>query len=304
MHASITPRLVLRRAAIAVVLAITFLAGGIVLPRVVSATVSSGDRDSFFPVPPARVMDTRFGPSPLPVGTKLGAGQTVELVVAGQGGVSAAAKAVALNVTVTNASAPSHLTLFPAGTVRPNASNLNFAAGDTIPNSVVVKLGAGGKIAIFNNAGNVDVIVDVNGYYEDANFDDRYYTKAAADANDASAITTPGHVHTAQLADNAILRSKVAKNTLGPTADEPTVDLAVAPNGCTKLYSGSAPAARGMLVMTNTSNPMPGTLGDLYIPATVVTVQQQVSVVVCNSTSSVKILPTGSLGTLTIDFFL
>jgi hypothetical protein len=84
--------------------------------------------------------------------------------------------AVLLNVTATSPSAGGWLTLFPAGTTLPTASNLNFGAGATVPNLVVVKVGHGGanegKVSINNTggnpgAGNVQVIADVVGWYED-----------------------------------------------------------------------------------------------------------------------------------------
>jgi hypothetical protein len=48
------------RSLIAIV-ALSFLAGGLVVPQLVSATVSSGEREAFFPLPPTRILDTRFG---------------------------------------------------------------------------------------------------------------------------------------------------------------------------------------------------------------------------------------------------
>jgi hypothetical protein len=73
--------------------------------------------------------------------------------------------AVALNVTVASPSNLSHLTVWPTGTSRPNSSNLNFEAGETIPNMVVVGVGAGGQINLSNAVGSVDVIVDVMGWF-------------------------------------------------------------------------------------------------------------------------------------------
>jgi hypothetical protein len=45
------------------------------------------------------------------------------------------------------------------------ASNLNWVAGQTIPNLVTVKLGAGGGISIYNAAGTVHVVLDLAGFY-------------------------------------------------------------------------------------------------------------------------------------------
>ncbi len=118
---------------------------------------------------PARVLDTRDGTGGFHA--PLGPAAKIFLQVAGNGGVpamSAAAPptAVVLNVTVTNTTAPSHLTIFPSDAVNPpNASDLNFVAGQTVPNLVVVKLGADGKIGIYNAGGSTDVIVDALGWY-------------------------------------------------------------------------------------------------------------------------------------------
>lgn len=116
---------------------------------------------------PSRLLDTRNG-----TGGRLGAlgaGQAIGLQVAGQGGVPAAgAAAVELNVTVTNPSAASYLTVFPAGSARPGVSNVNFVAGQTTPNRVIVALGSGGQLSLYNAAGLANVIVDVNGWFTDA----------------------------------------------------------------------------------------------------------------------------------------
>ena len=96
----------------------------------------------------------------------VGAGQTVSLDVTGRGGVPASGVgAVALNVTVTNTTAPSYLTAFPTGQPVPTASNLNFLAGQTVPNMVISKVGDDGRVSLFNLTGTVDVVVDVMGWF-------------------------------------------------------------------------------------------------------------------------------------------
>lgn len=113
----------------------------------------------YYPVNPARALDTRLGAGPL------GAGSTLDVTVAGVGGAPAGATAAVLNVTATDPSGPdSFLTLFPSGSPRPQASNLNFAARQTVPNLVTVRLG-NGKASVYNNLGSVAVIADVQGWY-------------------------------------------------------------------------------------------------------------------------------------------
>ena len=99
---------------------------------------------------------------------KIAAGVATTMVVVGRAGVPATGVgAVALNVTVTEPTASSFLTVWPTGTRRPLASNLNFTADQTVANSVLTKIGAGGTISIYNNTGAVHVVIDVVGWVPD-----------------------------------------------------------------------------------------------------------------------------------------
>jgi len=117
---------------------------------------------------PARILDTRGGIGGFTA--PVGAGGTIRVQVAGRGNVPAMSATVpprgaVLNVTVSNTTAPGFLTVFPSDATQPVASDLNWTARVTVPNLVVVKLGANGQVAIFNSAGTTDVIVDVVGWY-------------------------------------------------------------------------------------------------------------------------------------------
>ncbi len=92
------------------------------------------------------------------------AGSTLELKVATRGGVAANAAAVALNVTAVGASGDGFVTVFPCGSDRPNASNLNFTAGSVTPNAVITQIGTGGNVCLFVSAAT-HLVVDVNGYF-------------------------------------------------------------------------------------------------------------------------------------------
>ncbi|MGW7451435.1 peptidoglycan recognition protein family protein [Streptomyces sp. NPDC054787] len=117
----------------------------------------------FVPVTPKRLMDTREGLG-VPQ-AKVGGGSSVTLPVAGVGGIPAGdVTAVVLNVTATNPTASSYVSVYPSGTIRSSASNLNFSAGQTIPNLVVVPV-VDGKVSFYNNAGTVDLIADITGYF-------------------------------------------------------------------------------------------------------------------------------------------
>jgi Fibronectin type III domain/NHL repeat len=135
---------------------------------------NSGADGLFNGLAPARILDTRDGTGGL--NHALGAGATLNLQVTGSlthdaapAGVPATGvSAVVLNVTVANPSQASYLTVYPAGGSRPVTSNLNFTAGQTVANRVILKLGTGGAITIFNAGGTVNVIADVNGWFTDA----------------------------------------------------------------------------------------------------------------------------------------
>ena len=118
----------------------------------------------YHPLTPARILDTRTG-NGAPA-ARLGQEGVVALQVTGRGGVPASGvSAVVLNVTVTEPTAVSFLTAWPAGATRPLASNLNYAAGQTVANLVTVKVGTDGKVNLLNYAGSTHVIADVAGWY-------------------------------------------------------------------------------------------------------------------------------------------
>ncbi|MFI9386212.1 PKD domain-containing protein [Kutzneria sp. NPDC052558] len=115
---------------------------------------------AYYPVAPQRLLDTRDGGGPL------GPGGQTSLQVTGAHGVPAGGvTAVVLNLTATNPTADSFLSVFPSGGANPGTSNVNFAPGQTVPNLVTVPVGPDGKVVIANHTGRVDVVVDLEGYY-------------------------------------------------------------------------------------------------------------------------------------------
>ena len=181
-----------RWAALGAAVAITLGASGI---GVVGATIGSGERTGFVPITPCRLMDTRtpdnVGPRDTPIGE-----QEEHTVAAhgtnGQCTITDQATGLVLNVTAVDATAPTNLRLYPADQPVPATSNLNpFPGTPPVPNSVTTDIDANGQFKIFNAFGQVDVIADVVGFYEDHNHDDRYpltddvYTKAQVDSKTA-----------------------------------------------------------------------------------------------------------------------
>ena len=94
----------------------------------------------------------------------LTAGTTRVLQITGQGGVPAGAKAVFINVTAVGPFATGFLTVYPNSAAMPNASNINYTAGNTVPNLVMVPLDASGSIKITSSAATTDVLADVVAY--------------------------------------------------------------------------------------------------------------------------------------------
>lgn len=129
----------------------------------------AGSAGEFVPMAPVRITDTRLGSLEPNAGLTMTPGSTLQVQVTTAGGIPASGvAAVALNVTATDTTAAGYLTVFPTGASRPLASNLNWARAETVPNRVIVPLGTGGKVSIFNGLGDADVVVDVNGYFTDS----------------------------------------------------------------------------------------------------------------------------------------
>ncbi len=128
-----------------------FLAGAVVDPGAVAA------------VEPVRLLDTRpsYGGS-----GAVAANSTTVVTVLGRGGVPATGvSAVVVNITAVSPSAPGYLTAYPTGTAVPNASTVNFAPGQVVPNLAFVKLGADGTFTIKNGSPtSTNVAVDLAGY--------------------------------------------------------------------------------------------------------------------------------------------
>jgi hypothetical protein len=199
----------------------------------------------FHPVDPVRILDTRTG-NGAPA-APLGAGASMNLQVAGRGGVPpAGAGAVILNVTATVPTQPSFLTLFPTGAARPVTSNVNVATGQTVPNLVVAKLGASGQTTIFNAAGDIHVIADVAGWFDDGT------------------AATGGHFH--PVVPNRVLDTRLGNGApqvpIGPGA---TVDLQVTgragvPPGAAAVVmnvTATQPTAASFLTVFPTGSALP-----------------------------------------------
>ncbi|MFI7603567.1 hypothetical protein ACIBTV_00400 [Micromonospora sp. NPDC049366] len=120
-----------------------------------------GSGSGFKPLVPVRVADSREG-----TGGPYLPDTTRELDLSSK--VPADATAVILNVTVTASTTAGVLKVYPGSSLVPVASNLNFVAGQTIPNLVMVPV-VNGRVNIYNqSSGTVHVIADLAGYFGSA----------------------------------------------------------------------------------------------------------------------------------------
>lgn len=121
---------------------------------------------AFVSLAPTRILDTRVGNG---ASGPVRDNGTLELQVAGRGGIPASGvSAVVLNLTVTAPRWGGFLLAHPSGGPLPMGSSINFGAQQTIANLATVKLGEGGRVALYNHGGGYPhLIADVAGYYLD-----------------------------------------------------------------------------------------------------------------------------------------
>ena len=112
----------------------------------------------YFSVGPTRAYDSRN------TGGAFRGGETRSIDFA-SAGVPAGATAVSLNVTGVDATADTHVIAWPAGSSRPTTSSLNVARGAITPNNVTVALSFDRRVNLYNNAGDLNLVVDIAGYY-------------------------------------------------------------------------------------------------------------------------------------------
>jgi hypothetical protein len=117
---------------------------------------------------PVRICDTRATSVHNQCsGRTIAAGQTLTVPVIGlaASGVPVGATAVVVNLTGIAPTQPTFLTVFAAPPRPAAASDLNPAVQEVRANLVVATLSHNGSISIYNLGGNIDVIVDVLGWY-------------------------------------------------------------------------------------------------------------------------------------------
>ena len=151
------------------------VAGGNLIADVLGyfATAATSTDGRYVALNPTRILDTRDGtgtggsaPFSKPTG-----GTALGVQLTGAGGIPASGvSSVAMTLTATQSSGPGFVQVVPTGgpTALGSTSNVNLTgAGQTVANLVVVPVGTGGSVQVYNSSGT-HLIVDVVGYFTDS----------------------------------------------------------------------------------------------------------------------------------------
>ncbi len=135
----------------------------------ITAKLTISDPLNYVPITPQRVADTRsiLGNSFQGAGHQIGPNETLTIFVGNVINLPTplnGVEGVEANITAVNASEQTFLTAHEGGTSVPPTSNLNISPGETVAALVDVPLSPNGTIDITNFQGNVDVVVDVEGF--------------------------------------------------------------------------------------------------------------------------------------------
>lgn len=156
-----------RWAAIGAAIAISLGAGGIGL---VNASSPPADEPGagYYTIAPCRIIDTRSGQFNIgPRDTPIGQEETYVIDTRGYIGdclFDAEPLAMSVNVTIVEATQPTFVTVFGAGEV-PNASTVNASNSDPVANTAITPIGPEGQMSIYNRWGEVNVVIDVYGFF-------------------------------------------------------------------------------------------------------------------------------------------
>ena len=174
----------------------------------------------FIAISPCRLADTRgngftgqYGP---PI---LLANATRNFTITGQCGIPATAAAVSFNFAALNVGAAGDLRVFPTGGGIPLVSTLNYNANTpNIANAAVVPLGTGGAITVLADATAIDLIIDVNGYYDNSGIITAVTPGTGLAGGGTSGAVSlgiaAGGVTSTELATNSVTSPKIAANAV------------------------------------------------------------------------------------------
>ena len=124
----------------------------------------------YYPITPCRLFDTRRATGPDAASPALDTAESRVMALAGRCAIPVTARALSVNVTVTEAQERGDLVLFRGDLAsRPTASTLAFSARRVCSNNGVLALDLRGDrtIRAYNGSGGTaQLILDVSGYFE------------------------------------------------------------------------------------------------------------------------------------------
>ena len=170
--------------------------------RPATESPSSAPLESYEPINPLRIVDTRNGTGG--VGAPLGASCTLQLDLS-TSIVPASAEAVALSVTAVS-DVGGFFTVYPCATGRPATSNVNARAGVPTPNLVVAMLDDARLVCIFSDQQS-NIVIDLAGWW--GNGPDRFASIDPLRVYDTRELPNPqrlpaGHVRNVEVTGDIV----------------------------------------------------------------------------------------------------
>ncbi|MFE2065707.1 PKD domain-containing protein [Streptomyces sp. NPDC059467] len=201
--------------------------------------------DTYHPVTPVRLLDTRTGTGG--VRSPVAGGHSVTLAVGGTHGVPAGADAVVLNVTATTTKASGDLTIATHSTNDSVVSGPYWTTGQTATAQVVIPV-YDGKVVLHNDSkASANLVTDLVGWYGTATGGSEFLPVTPARILDTRTGTGTGKV--ARLAAHATLKLKVTGAHGVPATGVTAADLDL---------TVPAPSGNGYLVAYPDGTPRPG----------------------------------------------
>ncbi|MGH8867301.1 MAG: PQQ-dependent sugar dehydrogenase [Actinomycetes bacterium] len=117
---------------------------------------------TYTPLAPKRLINTTTGFNTSQ--SKIGAGDTRDIALAGSNGVPGDATAAVVTLTSRNATTSTALKAYPSDASTPTPDTLYAHDGRATATTTVVKIGSNGAIRLRNSNGSVDVVADLQGY--------------------------------------------------------------------------------------------------------------------------------------------
>ena len=247
-------------------------AGDVDLVADVAGYYSADAADSYNPLTPTRVLDTRSG-----VGAPaapVGEGGTIDLQVTGVAGVPVDATAVVMNVTATGATKGTFVQAYPtpaSPTPPPTISNLNVPIGRTVANLVTVQLGSGGQVRLGNAFGTINLIADVAGYFSTSTSGSRYTPVTPTRLLDTRTFLGEAAGQTGKVGPGGLIDLQLT-GAMGMPVDATAAIFnytAVSPSNGTYEQAYPTPSSGVAFPTVSSLNPMPG---DVVANLTAVTI--------------------------------